>query len=337
MILRSSVAGIAVAAVLFVPALAAAQDDPRKKDAEQLYLEGLKLHDKDKEEEALDRFRKSFAIYPSPNTLVSIAREEQLLGKALDALRHYREALKQPLLNPKNAALAKQYVVELEPRFGRVTVNGPSGTKLTVAGVVTRLPMDEPLDVEPGNLTVEGDHDGKAYLGASTIAAGKITMIELKAKDGGPAETTPPPPTHDHVEPPPVSSERTSFWGWRSITGLSFVGVGLIGLGAGLVFDGDRKSKQDHLDELGRGLPPNGCAGVTGNAQCDQLGQAQSDRNSASSRTTAAFVTGGVALGVGAAFLASAAVWPHRRDASAARIIPIAGPHQAGLLLGSDF
>lgn len=338
---RSLFAAAALASLVAVPTLAHAQEDPRKREAQQLYEEGLKLHDKDKEADALERFQKSYAIYPSPNTLVSIAREEQLLGKGLDALRHYREALKQPLLNPKNAALAKQYVVELEPKYGRVTVTGPSGTKVTVGGVAVRLPMDEPLDVEPGTCSLEGDHDGKTYVGSATIAAGKTASIDLHPKDGEVApppagSSVTPPPTHDHVEPPPVAPENKSFWGWRSVTGLSLVGVGLVGVGLGFVFNGDRSSKQDHLDSLGATLPPSGCVNNP-SQQCKDLAAAQDDRNAAASRTTVSFVAGGVALGVGAAFLASAAIWPHTKETSAARVIPVAGPREAGLLLVSDF
>jgi hypothetical protein len=347
MTLRSTIIAASVASLVLVPSLASAQEDPRKKEAAQLYEEGLKLHDKDKEAEALEKFQKSYAIYPSPNTLVSIAREEQLTGKALDALRHYREALKQPLLNPKNATLAKQYIVELEPKFGRVTVTGPSGTKVTIAGVTARLPMDEPVDVEPGNLAIEGDHDGKTLVGTGSVAAGKFASIELKAKDEptavGPA-TPPPstqPPTHDHVvEPPPVApSERTSFWGWRSITGLSLVGVGVIGVGLGFVFNGQKSSKQDAVaaDNEKLGNSTTACAVASPPPACDSLRQDNSDLNSASSRTTVSFVAGGIALGVGAAFLASAAIWPHQKDASAARIVPVAGPREAGLILVSDF
>ena len=77
-----SVALLASASV-FVAAPASAQDDPRKAQAEALFQEGLKLHDKDREADALEKFQKAYAIYPSPNTLVSVAREEQLVGRPL--------------------------------------------------------------------------------------------------------------------------------------------------------------------------------------------------------------------------------------------------------------
>lgn len=344
MTFRSSLLAASLASLVLVPSLASAQEDPRKKEAAQLYEEGLKLHDKDKEAEALEKFQKSYAIYPSPNTLVSIAREEQLTGKSLDALRHYREALKQPILNPKNATLAKQYIVELEPKFGRVTVTGPSGTKVTIAGVTARLPMDEPVDVEPGNLALAGDLDGKTLVGTGSVAAGKFASIELKVKDEptavGPAtQPSTQPPTHDHVEPPPVAPSERSFWGWRSITGLSLVGVGVVGLGLGFVFNGQKSSKQDAVaaDNAKLGNSTTVCGGASPPAECTSLRQDSSDLDSASSRTTVSFVAGGIALGVGAAFVASAAIWPHQKDASAARIVPVAGPREAGLILVSDF
>jgi hypothetical protein len=342
----------ALAAALSIPAPASAQDDPRRDEAEKVYVEGLKLHDRHREAEALDAFQRSFAIYASPNTLVSIAREEQLLHRDLEALRHYREALARPLLNPKNAALAKRYIAELAPKFGRVMVEGPPGTNVTVAGVPERLPMDAPVDVTPGALSVEGVLEGSAYAGAANVSAGATVTIQLqpKAPSAGEAALASPagegatsagsaaPGTEpaDRAASPPAAPERGSFWGWRSVTGLSLVAVGLIGVGTGLVFDGDRRSKQDLAGELGADLPPGGCAGVA-SAQCARWAQAVADRDAASTRATVAFVGGGVALGAGAVFLASAAIFPHRRAASATRLVPIAGLDRAGLALVSAF
>ena len=52
----------------------------------------MKLGEKGQSAESLEKFKKAYALYPSPNTLCNVARQEQLLGRKLQALRDYREA-----------------------------------------------------------------------------------------------------------------------------------------------------------------------------------------------------------------------------------------------------
>ena len=115
---------VAAALLTFVASSSRADDDPRRKEADVIYNEGLRLHDQHKEAEALEKFQKAFGVYPSPNILFNVARQEQLLDKSLLALRHYREAMKSALLHPTNATLGKQYIAELEARLGRVELGG---------------------------------------------------------------------------------------------------------------------------------------------------------------------------------------------------------------------
>ncbi len=95
------IATLAGALTLSTVSYGQAPDDPRKAQADALFQEGvLRLHAQDHEAEALDRFRRAATFTPSPAARVSIGQEEQLLGEPLEAIRHYREALKNPLLNP---------------------------------------------------------------------------------------------------------------------------------------------------------------------------------------------------------------------------------------------
>src|SRR5687768_1434746 len=116
---------LAIAATLTFASLpASADDDPRKVRAEGVFKEGVKLHEAGKHEEALAKLREAYLIYQSPNTLGGIARVEQALGKKVDALHHYKEAVKNPLMHPENAAYARKAIAELEAETAHVDVKG---------------------------------------------------------------------------------------------------------------------------------------------------------------------------------------------------------------------
>lgn len=331
---------LAVALLLALPTAAQAQEDPRIAKADVPYQEGLKLHDKDREAEALEKFKQAYAIYPSPNILFSMARAEQILGKNIDALDHYRKAMKDPLLGKRNIEFGKKYIPELEAKIGRVTITGPAGARVVVRGQEMKLPLAGPIEVDPGPLTVMASLDGKAYEGTADAVAGKETTLELKASGGA----APPLPTtttngdvHD-VSPPPAAVEGRSFWGVRSYVGLSLVAVGAIGVGAGFVFSGQQSDEQTRLDDVGKQVPPGGCATSTPPAQCAELKDAQDQRDAAKNRATIAFVAGGVLATAGLGLIVSAAVAPHKTTSTnRLRLIPITGRHEAGLLLQSSF
>lgn len=314
-----------------------AQDDPRKAQAQALFEEGVKLHNGDHEAEALERFEKSHAILPAVNSLYWVAREEQLLGRGLDALRHYREALKNPLLSPKTSELAKQFVTELEPRFGRVSFVGPSGTRVEVDGKELRLPLDQPFDVAPGSITARGDHDGKKYVGSVMAVAGSTTILELNPIDGAKLPTT---------EPPSEPAADASFWGWRSIGGLVVLGAGAVAIGVGIAAKSEQSSKDDSVARLATALPPGDpgtrCFNSTTQA-CVEYQDARSARDSAQSRANTWLPIGIGAALVGGGFIASALIWPHRRASSPTagatnpRLVPVTDRRSAGFLFISDF
>lgn len=219
----------AVTLCLSAPAYA---EDPRKKEADALFNEAVKLHTADREAEAVEKYKRSYALFPMPNTLMGQARSEQLAGQHLEAIRHYREAIKSPLLHPENVDRAKRYIAELETRLARVAVTGPTGARFTLNGETLRLPLEAPLDVAPGQLTLHGDIDGKPLEGTSPAYAAQLTTLELKGKAGASSVGAPPGVT---TEPPPVSPSAQadmSRWIFPGILG----GVGLAGLTVGVVF-----------------------------------------------------------------------------------------------------
>jgi len=228
---RSRFSALAIAALLFCASSAArADEDPRRKEADVIYSDGLRLHDLHKEAEALEKFQKAFAIYQSPNILFNVARQEQLLDRPLLAIRHYREAMKSPLLHPTNGSLGKQYVAELETKLGRVEIVGPVGLKVFVVnGPELTLPATEPIDVEPGSVMASGKLGDVRYDGALVASPGRVSRLELKA-----AAAT--PRSNDPVVEPPREDPEGGRTATRNLVFGGLEAVGIAGIVVGSVF-----------------------------------------------------------------------------------------------------
>ena len=131
-------------------------EDTRPAQGEKLYQEAMAAHNKGLEREALEKFKQAYDIYPTPNTLVAVARAEELTDQPLAAMRHYREALKNPLIHPKNATRAKDNIALLEKRLGRIEVKAPEGVMFVVDGQRFVTPLSAPIDVLPGTVAITG-------------------------------------------------------------------------------------------------------------------------------------------------------------------------------------
>lgn len=308
-----------------------AQDDPRKVQAEGSFQEAVKLHEKGRNADALEKFRAAYAIYPSPNTLVNIAREEQLLGRRLEALRHYREALRMPLLNPQSAQVAKQHTADLERQFGRVEFKGPKGLVLTVADHEYVLPLAEPVDVEPGSVDASGSYGQSRYRGSSLARAGELATIEMlpdaasPASPGSGTEATP----GVTISPPASADAGTSSARWLVPAGLG--AAGLTGVVLGFVFLSKGNTANDDAKKLG---VDQGCIGVT-SAQCDQAGQLRGDWKTDSTLSTVSFIAGGAFI---AAAAATAVWWPKAKSSNgSATVVPFVSPTHAGASASINF
>lgn len=315
------------ALVLLVIAPAYAQDDPRKVRAEGSFQEAVKLHEKGRNADALERFRAAYAIYPSPNTLVNIAREEQVLGRGLEALRHYHEALKMPLLNPQSAQVAKQHAADLERQFGRIELKGPKGLVLRIADREYVLPLADPVDVEAGSVDASGSYGQTRYRGRALARPGELATLEMLPEAASPAPAGATPAV---TEPPPAGAdERNSTARWLVPAGLG--AVGLTGVVLGFVFLGKGNAANDDAKQLG---VDQGCVGVT-SSQCDRARQLQSDWKSDATLSSVSFVAGGVFI---AAAAATALLWPKTKASSGgARFVPFVSPAHAGASAAISF
>ena len=104
--MRRLVLVVLSATLVSLPGVAFAQEDPRKAQAESAFAEGLKLHDANRDADALVKYRQAYSTYPTPNILFAIARMEQVLGQSVAAITHFREALK---IDPRLPGLRGQH------------------------------------------------------------------------------------------------------------------------------------------------------------------------------------------------------------------------------------
>lgn len=309
---------------------ARAADDPRRQQAEPIFQEGLKLHDAGKEVEALERFRRAYALYPQPNVLFSIARCEQLLGRQLDAITHYREAVRNELLHPGNRERAKAFIAELQQRLARVEIVGPPGMQITLDERTVTLPLPEPLDLEPGSKMLRANHAGVPYAGHATALAGQTTRLEL-----APAGTASKSPD---TGPTPTPQPAETFWTTGHIVG--FVG-GALGVGAGVaggVFTASANSASDRLADLrARSADPDNACLSASTPDCDARTEAASDRTRNTNLAVGSFVGAGVLMAGGAiAFFA----WPSSGQANRGRapvVAPMVGKNVQGVFLTKEF
>ena len=303
--MRRHVYAVVFAALASLPHVAAAQEDPRKAQAEGVFAEGLKLHDANRDADALVKYQKAYAIYPTPNILFAIARVEQVLGQSLAAITHYREALKSPLLHLRNQELGKGYVAELEKKLARVILVGPAGLRVSIAGKEHRLPVDGVIDVEPGPVDARAELEGRTYAGRVETLAGTQAILELKSVQNTttapPSSATAPLP----VEPPPAAAGSGAMT-TRNFTAGALAVVGVVGVGIGVAFL--LKSEGQISDAIAyRESVAGGPCASRALASCDRYGSMLEDVKSSRDVATVAFVGGGVFLaGAAAVFFA----WP---------------------------
>ncbi|MBX3230590.1 MAG: hypothetical protein KIT84_00120 [Labilithrix sp.] len=285
--------------------------------------EGRALADQKREADAFERFKKAYSVYPTANILFAMATSEQVLGKSVDAIRHFRQAMKMPTLHPNNLQKGKSYVAELEAKLARLSVKAPAGAALSIDGARYEGALDEPIDVEPGNHTLEATLGEKHATTKVAAVAGKEESVTITFPTDAPAPPPPPPSTTLPPSEPEPRSDRA----------LYFVAGGL-GLGAiagavvGVVFHGQATSAVDDA----RALPALDCRS-SASPDCERARQLRDDRDSAGNLAGASFIAAG-ALAAGAGVVLFLALRGHR---DAATLSPRIAPGLGGGALRLSF
>ncbi len=291
-----------------------AGDDAARKEAEARFQEGLDLHDKGNDEQARLKFAQAYAMNTSPAILFALARSEQLSGKTMDAVTHFRAFLREPdhpKVTPDMRARARAYLGELANRVAQVKIEARQSAKISIDGKALDASLDEPVAVAPGRHVLEaraGDDEVErleieAVIGKTTAARFR-TEEALAARNG-----------------------QTSSWTTgktATVVALSVAAAGAVAAGVGFFVGASNRA--DDVARL-RLANPN-CMGVA-SAGCKELSDAADAR--VQDRTLGWFFLGtGIAAGLGA--VATTFLWhPETRELPKQGLVPVITTHGAAL------
>jgi hypothetical protein len=207
----------------------------------------LDVNDPARWEETLRLLQEADALRSTRECKYELGFAAERLKRTDLAVEHYEAALDLGLIGAPRSK-AEAFVGEHAAALARLTVRGPPGVRLRVAGIDRgRLPLPRPLVLFAGEVRLETTYGGQRVVRTVTLTSGQLDVLDLAlapaplapeplALPPPPPESPPAPPPAVHPEPPrpmPRSSPATptTRWGWTLVgTGLG-VGIGAAVLG----------------------------------------------------------------------------------------------------------
>ncbi len=229
-------------------------------EARTLMVDGNAQLHAGKAAEALEKLERSFALVPSPNTELLVARALRELGRRVDAARAFehaeqearRRALAGEVKYGQTEAAAHTEGASVRAQLGtlRVHVARPDRMALRVDGKDVPLATDGDTALlhEPGRAEIvvrEGETEQKQVV---TVVAGTTIQMEFAGNGAKPAA-----PVFREVTPRPVEPAPTR---WTLPAALVAGGVTLLG-GGTFAFFGSRS--ESTWDDLSRRCGPSFC------------------------------------------------------------------------------
>jgi hypothetical protein len=293
--------GILLAAI---GATTAARAQPAGRDpaaAEVLFDRGRTAAARGDWAQACASFEQSMALDPATGTLLNLGECRYHVGKLAEAWQDFVEALRELPADDARRAYAKGRLDELDKRVARLVVSlapgAPPETRVQKNG--TEMPpatLGIALPVNPGSVVVAATAPGRSESRIElTLKEGESKRIEIAPGGSADHPSAAPPKA---VGPSPLAPDASPAGGmsWRTV-GFTIGGVGVAGLAIGAVTGVVALVKAG----ASRGdCPSNACADSA------HLQAAQNDSQAAhslSTASTAAFVVGAAAAGVGLYFL----------------------------------
>lgn len=280
--------------------------------ARALAVDGLKLAQAGKCEEAIPKLERAEKLHHSPIVLSRLGECQVSAGKLVEGTEMLRKVLREPLPANPSPALSKAYeraqtvLDAAKPKIAGLTVSiaVPPGAdlKLTVDGqAVPNTLVDSELPADPGEHVVEASAPG--YLKSSArVSLGnadkKTVTLKLEADPNAPPPVVPSASQETSVAPapqqaptaatsasvpPPIPAQGSS----RAPAYVSW-GVGLVGVGVGTAFG--LMTLKDKSD-LKKQCDGNSCP----QSQQDAFDSAKRNGNI----STVAFAVGGAGLVLG--------------------------------------
>lgn len=313
---RRTATSAVLAGLLLVAGTARAETDAARADA--LFREGQAAAAQRDFKTALDKFRSSLELDPSPGTLLNIGDAEEQLGRILSASQHYKEFLKAAASGDKRAVYAQERITALATRVPLLTIEleqpTPEGTRVSIDGAAvdaTSLGGAQPL--EPGEHEVLVASPGRTPKSFRvTLREGERRSLQIAVSGSSPSEAPQPAATQQTTAP--AGDEKGSGLSSRTL-GFVIGGIGaaaLVGSGVSVLLMSS--SYSDVKDQ---------CNATT--KVCDSQSGVDAAESARTWSTVGAvtFAAGAVGIGIGAYFLFSGG--KDEKPATALRIGPRAG------------
>ena len=295
-----------------------------KAESDKLFGEGLQLFSQKDFNHARMKFAEAYSKYPSPNSLLNLARAEQLMGECVDAVMHYRAYIalpENPRISSFDRGSATIKLNECLAKIGRVQVNAPRGAHVTVDGLARVWTPGEPLDVPAGTHRIDIAFENLTKSRTTTPGEGEVTTVtweepappppppEVKAVEPPPPQPPPPPPQVEtrietkivevKVEKPPEWKQESK---WPTGKVVAAVGLGVVAVGSFIAapsFLAASLSSARDADNLSKQLGSSFCnpSGPNVNSpQCIQLQGQRSDQSTFGALSATFFVLGTLAI-----------------------------------------
>jgi hypothetical protein len=211
---------LAAAALVLVPAVAAAQPAPAgdRGDAKALVQTGVKLLDAKDYLGALATFKEAYSRYPSAKILLNIGTTLHLLGRDVEAANTYQRYLDASDADPARADEVKQVLAELDAKLGRISIQvTPADAEVQIGDEWMPAAKARLVRFAPGDVKISARKTGwstaattvKAIGGVESMAALTLTQTptDTVSTEGGPDHwphdyTSDMLPSHwEHEEP----------------------------------------------------------------------------------------------------------------------------------------
>ncbi|HEY8039329.1 MAG TPA: PEGA domain-containing protein [Polyangiaceae bacterium] len=271
-------------------------------EASALTRHGLALRRERRDAEALEEFRRAYALDPAPRTLAQIALAEQALGRWADAEADLEKALRaaDDRWIAANRSVLGAGLAAIRGHLGSLDVDADAtGAELWVNGArIGALPLPAALRVEAGSVVIEVRAPGHATARRMTSvepgesARESVHLVPLAPPAPSMDARPPPAPRDESLTPSPAPEPRVvPVDRPMRATAWVLLGAGMAGLASGAYFG--VRTLATRSDRDGR------CQGPGGT--CTPLGLAlDGEARSLALRSTAWFAGGLVAAGVGA-------------------------------------
>jgi hypothetical protein len=338
---RAACGALVLASFVALPSVARA-DAPAPTHADALFREGRTLLDAKRYDEACPKLAESQKEDPGAGTLLALALCHEGQGKTATAWNELVEAAALGKRVGRNdlASAAQKRATAMEPLLARVVVRVPRAEDADYevkcdGEVLDAKQWGTPIAVDPGEHHVDVSAKGKvarSYVvrlnGAGTVEividkledAPRATAAAIKAK---------PEPTRAHpLSTAPVTPVEESRGGAQRAIGLTLIGVGIVGLGAGAYFGGKALSESA---EGRRACTTTPCSAA-----------AKADSDDANARAKTSMTTSIVSVGAGTGVLALGTIVYLMAPSSTtrgaapstrmtARVVPVLSPTEASV------